>query len=44
MEDTHATEDKLLIRIHERIAEHDGLVARLVGRTPDAIEVKISRQ
>lgn len=44
MEDTGAGEDELLIRIHERVAEHDGLVARLVSRTDDAIEFSVTRQ
>lgn len=33
MEDTDAGEDELLIKIHELVAQYDGLTARLVGRS-----------
>lgn len=42
MEDTGASEDELLIRIHERIAEHEGLVARLVSKTDEAIDFTVT--
>jgi hypothetical protein len=44
MEDTHADEDELLIRIHDLVAEYDGLVARLVGRSAEAIEFSVAHQ
>ena len=44
MEDGWAKEDELLLRIHELVAEHDGLVARLVSRTPETIQFAITRQ
>jgi hypothetical protein len=44
MEDTHADEDELLMRVHELVVEHDGLVCRLVDRTPEAIEFAVSKR
>ena len=44
IEDAHGSEDELMLRIHELVAEYDGLTARLVGRTPEAIEFAVTRQ
>jgi len=43
MEDVHAGEDELLLRIPELVAEYDGLTARLVARKPEVIEFAVSK-
>ena len=34
LEDAHAKEDELQLRVHELLAEYDGLTARLIARAP----------
>jgi hypothetical protein len=41
MEDTHADEDELVRGILELVAGSPGLTARLVARTPEAIEFQV---
>jgi hypothetical protein len=42
LQDAGSIEGELLIRIHELVAEHDGLVARLVSRTGQAIDFSVT--
>ena len=39
----HASEYELVLQIHALITEFDGLTARLVGRTPEAIEFEVAK-
>ena len=43
LESAHASEDALVLQIHALITEFDGLTARLVGRTPEAIEFEVAK-
>jgi hypothetical protein len=40
----HCSEDQLVRAIQGLVAEYDGLTARLVGRTREAIEFAVTRQ
>lgn len=44
VEDAHGSEDELMLRVHELVAEYDGMTARLVSRTREAIEFSVTRQ
>lgn len=43
VQDNHGTEEELLMGILELIAEYEGLMAHLTGRTDEAIEFSVTK-